>query len=122
MLRSDQILSTVEMIQKENLDVRTVTMGINLLDCRTGDVAGTCDRIEERITTVAGNFVPTCNDVSRKLGIPVSTNGLQSPPSPLSAPVLTASASSTWPYASTVPPPPSASTSSAASPPRSRRG
>jgi len=71
MLRSDQILSTVEMIQKENLDVRTVTMGINLLDCRTGDVAGTCDRIEERIRTVAGNFVPTCNDVSRKLGIPV---------------------------------------------------
>ena len=38
MLRSDQILATVEMIQKENLDVRTVTMGINLLDCRGGDI------------------------------------------------------------------------------------
>ena len=34
MIRSDQILKTVEMIQKENLDVRTVTMGISLLDCR----------------------------------------------------------------------------------------
>lgn len=71
MLRSDQIISTVEMIQKENLDVRTVTMGINLLDCRTGDVASTCSRIEERILSIAGDFVPTCNAVSRKLGIPV---------------------------------------------------
>ncbi len=38
MLRSDQILATVEMIQKENLDVRTVTMGISLLDCRGGNI------------------------------------------------------------------------------------
>ncbi len=71
MLRSDQILATVEMIQKENLDVRTVTMGINILDCRTGDVKGTCERIEQRIQDVAGNFVPTCNAISKKLGIPV---------------------------------------------------
>jgi len=71
MLRSDQILATVEMIQKENLDVRTVTMGINILDCRTGDVQTTCERVEQRILDLAGNFVPTCNAVSRKLGIPV---------------------------------------------------
>ena len=57
MLRSDQILATVEMIQKENLDVRTVTMGINILDCRTGDVQTTCERIEQRILDLAGNFV-----------------------------------------------------------------
>jgi hypothetical protein len=71
MLRSDQILATVEMIQKENLDVRTVTMGINILDCRTGDVQTTCERVEQRILDLAGNFVPTCNAISRKLGIPV---------------------------------------------------
>lgn len=71
MLRSDQILATVEMIQKENLDVRTVTMGINLLDCRGGDVAATCKKIEERIHSYAGNFVATCNEVSKTLGIPV---------------------------------------------------
>lgn len=71
MLRSDQILATVEMIQKENLDVRTVTMGINLLDCRGGDVAATCQKIEERIHSYAGNFVATCNEVSKALGIPV---------------------------------------------------
>jgi hypothetical protein len=71
MLRSDQILATVEMIQKENLDVRTVTMGINLLDCRSGSVAQTCANIEARIAGKAGKFVETCNLVSRKLGIPV---------------------------------------------------
>jgi uncharacterized protein (UPF0210 family) len=71
MLRSDQILATVEMIQKENLDVRTVTMGINLLDCRASSVQETCTKIEDRISDKAGKFVETCNLVSRKLGIPV---------------------------------------------------
>jgi uncharacterized protein (UPF0210 family) len=71
MLRSDQILATVEMIQKENLDVRTVTMGINLLDCRGTTVAQTCEKIERRISDKAGTFVETCDHVSRKLGIPV---------------------------------------------------
>ncbi len=71
MLRSDQILATVEMIQKENLDVRTVTMGINLLDCRGNSVAETCRKIQDRIQEKAGKFVETCDFVSRKLGIPV---------------------------------------------------
>jgi len=71
MLRSDQILATVEMIQKENLDVRTVTMGINLLDCRAATVRETCRAIEERILDRAGSFVETCDLVSRRLGIPV---------------------------------------------------
>ncbi len=71
MLRSDQILATVEMIQKENLDVRTVTMGINLLDCRGGNVQTTCDNIEKKIGSLAQNFVPTCDRIGRKLGIPV---------------------------------------------------
>jgi len=71
MLRSDQILATVEMIQKENLDVRTVTMGINLLDCRGNSVAQTCRQIQDRIREKAGSFVETCDFVSRKLGIPV---------------------------------------------------
>ncbi len=71
MLRSDQILATVEMIQKENLDVRTVTMGISLLDCRGGNVEETCKRIHNRIIDYAGNFVATCDTISRKYGIPV---------------------------------------------------
>ena len=71
MLRSDQILATVEMIQKENLDVRTVTMGINLLDCRGGNIDETCVRIRDKISSYAGNFVATCNAISKKYGIPV---------------------------------------------------
>ncbi len=71
MIQSDQVLATVEMIQKENLDVRTVTMGINLLDCRGGDVAETCAKVEKKIIDYAGNFVETCNKVSKKFGIPV---------------------------------------------------
>ncbi|MCX5869450.1 MAG: PFL family protein [Deltaproteobacteria bacterium] len=71
MLRSDHILATVEMIQKENLDVRAVTMGINLLDCRGGDVRETCRRVEEKIGMAAAHFVATCDQVSKKYGIPV---------------------------------------------------
>ncbi len=71
MLRSDQILATVEMIQKENLDVRTVTMGINLLDCRGGDVRETCKKINNKIIDYAGNFVGTCDAMSKKFGISV---------------------------------------------------
>lgn len=71
MLRSDQILATVEMIQKENLDVRTVTMGISLLDCRGGDVEETCKKIYNRIIDYAGHFVSTCDTISKKYGIPV---------------------------------------------------
>lgn len=71
MLRSDQILATVEMVQKENLDVRTVTMGINLLDCRKGSVQETCRSVEEKIARYAGNFVEKCNEVAMRYGIPV---------------------------------------------------
>ncbi len=71
MLRSDQILATVEMIQKENLDVRTVTMGLNLMDCRGGNIDQTCEKIRSKILSYAGNFVATCEAMSRKYGIPV---------------------------------------------------
>lgn len=71
MLRSDQILATVEMIQKENLDVRTVTMGISLLDCRGGDAKETCAKIHSKIVEFAGSFVETCDNISKKYGIPV---------------------------------------------------
>ncbi len=71
MIRSDQIMKTVEMIQKENLDVRAVTMGITLLDCRTGDAETTALRIEEKIENLAGSFVEVCDRIGGKYGIPV---------------------------------------------------
>ncbi|VGO21396.1 PFL family protein [Pontiella sulfatireligans] len=71
MIRSDQILKTVEMIQKENLDVRAVTMGITLLDCRTGDAESTAQKIEDKIKLLAGSFVETCDRVGGKYGVQV---------------------------------------------------
>ncbi|MDF7825107.1 PFL family protein [Pontiellaceae bacterium B12227] len=71
MIRSDQILKTVEMIQKENLDVRAVTMGICLLDCRTGDAESTAQNIGDKIKLLAGSFVETCDRIGGKYGVPV---------------------------------------------------
>src|SRR6266545_1838452 len=71
MLRSDEILNTVDMIQKEKLDVRTVTMGISLLDCHRVDVASTCQAIQEKIKRVAGSLVKTCELISSEYAIPV---------------------------------------------------
>ena len=59
------------MIQKENLDVRTVTMGINLLVCKMGSVDETCEKINNKIIFHAEDFVKTCNRISKKSGIPV---------------------------------------------------
>ncbi|MEO1665827.1 MAG: PFL family protein [Chloroflexota bacterium] len=71
MIRSDQILDTVSMIQDENLDVRTVTMGIDLLDCRSDDIDTTCANIKAKIHRYAGDLVATCEAISQKYGIPV---------------------------------------------------
>ena len=48
MLNINDILETVNMIKQENLDIRTITMGISLLDCCTGDAKSTCDKIYEK--------------------------------------------------------------------------
>ena len=71
MIRSDQILNTVDMIQKENLDVRAVTLGIDLLDCRGDDVTETCRRIKAKIERYAARLVPVCEAVSERYGVPV---------------------------------------------------
>ena len=70
-MRSDDILKTVEMIQKENLDVRAVTMGISLLDCHRADVSKTCEAIIEKITRHAGKLVETCELISTEYAVPV---------------------------------------------------
>ena len=71
MLRSDEILNTVDMIQKENLDVRAVTMGISLLDCHRADAAATCQAIKDKIQRRAGRLVATCEAIATEYGIPV---------------------------------------------------
>jgi len=71
MIRSEQILNTVDMIQKENLDVRAVTMGINLLDCHRSNVARTCQAIKEKIERNAEKLVDTCEAISVEYAVPV---------------------------------------------------
>ena len=71
MMRSDQIISTVSMIQKDNLDVRTITMGINLLDCRHQDVDVMCRRVVNKIEKYAGDLVDVCDQIVTKYGVPI---------------------------------------------------
>ena len=71
MIRSDQVLKTVEMIQRENLDVRTVTLGVNLLDCRRTSVKETCEAITFKITRIAGDFVELCEKAAERYGVQV---------------------------------------------------
>lgn len=65
------ILETITMIQDENLDVRTITMGISLLDCCHSDINVTCDKIYDKITRYAKNLVKTGEDIEREYGIPI---------------------------------------------------
>jgi uncharacterized protein (UPF0210 family) len=71
MIQPQEFLETVEMIQKEKLDVRTVTMGINLLDCHRETAAETCSAIKKKIVRHAAKLVETCNEVSGKYAIQV---------------------------------------------------
>jgi uncharacterized protein len=71
MLSTSEIVSTLEMLQNEHLDVRTVTLGINLLDCASDDLNRFKDNIFTRITGLAKNLVQVCNQVGDKYGIPV---------------------------------------------------
>ena len=71
MIETRDILETIEMIRNENLDIRTVTMGISLLDCIDSDIDVACGKVYEKITRLAKNLVPVCEDIEKELGIPI---------------------------------------------------
>ena len=71
MINTKDILETIHMISDEHLDIRTVTMGISLLDCANSDIDRACDNIYKKITTKAKNLVSVCNDIEREYGIPI---------------------------------------------------
>ncbi len=71
MLTQREILSTLEMLRNEHLDVRTVTLGINLFQCAGHDIQKFKEQIRQQILGLAENLVATCNDVGDKYGIPV---------------------------------------------------
>ena len=71
MLSSEEIIRTVEMLRNENLDVRTVTLGISLRDCASPSAQDLCTRIRQKIQKHAQNLVATCDRISHKYGIPI---------------------------------------------------
>ncbi len=71
MLQTKDILETITMIQDENLDIRTVTMGISLLDCIDSDIDKACDKVYNKIIKMAKNLVPVCKEIEKEYGIPI---------------------------------------------------
>lgn len=71
MLNVNDILETIKMIDKENLDIRTITMGISLLDCCDSDIDASCRKIYDKITHVAKDLVKTGEDIEKEYGIPI---------------------------------------------------
>ena len=71
MINTNDILETIRMIQDENLDVRTTTMGISLLDCADADIDKACEKVYEKIVRKAGNLVAVGESIEKKYGIPI---------------------------------------------------
>ncbi|MDO4499821.1 MAG: PFL family protein [Erysipelotrichaceae bacterium] len=71
MIDIKEAIETNRMIEEENLDVRTITLGINLLDCADRDLKTCCQNIFNKITTVAKDLVKTGEEIEKKYGIPI---------------------------------------------------
>lgn len=71
MINVHDILETIKMIDEEYLDVRTITMGISLLDCCDSDIDKSCEKVYNKITRLAKDLVKVGNDISREYGIPI---------------------------------------------------
>jgi len=71
MLNTHDILETIKMIREENLDIRTVTMGISLFDCISDDPERLEQKIYDKITNTAKKLVPVCEELERTYGIPI---------------------------------------------------
>ena len=71
MLNLNDILETINMIRQENLDIRTITMGISLLDCADSDIDVSCQKVYDKIVRLAGKLVKTGEDIEAEYGIPI---------------------------------------------------
>ena len=71
MINISEVVETNKMIEQEHLDVRTITMGINLLDCASKDLQTTCDNIYRKIATLAHDLVRVGEEIAREYGIPI---------------------------------------------------
>ena len=66
-----QVTETIAMIEEQNFDIRTITMGISLLDCIDPDIDKAADKIYEKVTTKAANLVAVGDEIAAELGIPI---------------------------------------------------
>ena len=71
MYNASDILETITMIQDEHLDIRTITMGISLLDCADGDITRSCEKVYDKITRCAAGLVRTGEEIEATYGIPI---------------------------------------------------
>lgn len=71
MYNTNEIMETISMIRDNNLDIRTITMGLSLLDCADTDIGKSCTKVYDKICRLAGSLVRTGDDIRDKYGIPV---------------------------------------------------
>ncbi len=71
MLTNEEIFQTINMINKENLDIRTITMGISLIDCMDSDIDKSCEKVYKKIYSKAHDLVKVGNILEKTYGIPI---------------------------------------------------
>ena len=71
MINNREIMETITMIKEQNLDVRTITMGISLIDCMDSDINKSCEKVYNKIYKYAKDLVSVGNKISKKYGIPI---------------------------------------------------
>ncbi len=83
MIETGEILQTMRMIQSDHFDIRTITLGINLLDCSDADPESCGRRAYEKICRIAGSLVKTGEDISLELGVPIVNKRISVTPASL---------------------------------------
>ncbi len=71
MINLEEVLETNKMVTEQTLDVRTITIGISLLDCIDASLRGTCDKIYAKLVRIAKDLVKTGDEIGREFGVPV---------------------------------------------------
>lgn len=85
MLHTNEILQTIDMIDQQNLDIRTITMGISLRDCAHPDMTVCCRKIYDKVTRLAENLVKTGDEIESEFGIPIVNKRISVTPAALVA-------------------------------------
>ena len=77
MINSRDILETITMIQDENLDIRTITMGISLLDCADSDLTRSCQKVYDKIGRCAKDLVKPARRLKNSIASPLLTSAFR---------------------------------------------